>query len=82
MSISPVSLTVFAVDDLEVLDRGLCDPTREVEDIGSGVIIPNWSFVVEFNQVVHLSVLVAHTYIVIVLKGKITDLLCMNNWLL
>lgn len=62
-----VSLTVFAVDDLEVLDRGLCDPSREVEDIGSRVVAPNWSFVVEFNQVVHLSVLVAHEYIVIVL---------------
>ncbi len=68
------------MDDLEVLDRGLCDPTREVEDIGSAVIVPNWSFVVEFNQVVHLSVLVAHNYIVVVLKGKITDLLCMNDW--
>lgn len=70
LAISAVSLTVFAVDDLEVLDRGLCDPSREVEDIGSSVIIPNWSFVVEFNQVVHLSVLVAHKYTVVVLKVK------------
>lgn len=58
------------MDNLKVLDRGLRDTTREIEDIRGGVIIPNRSFVVELDQVVHLSVLVAHKQTVIFLKEK------------
>lgn len=64
-----VQLTVFAVDDLKVLDRRLCDPTVEVEYVRRGVIIPNWSLVVQLDQVVQMPVLVAHQQSIITLHG-------------
>lgn len=53
-------LTIFAVDDLKVLDGGLCDPAVEVQHMWRRVIIPRGGLVVEFDQIVHLSVLELH----------------------
>lgn len=52
--------TVFAVNYLEVFDRRLRDPSREVQDIGSSVIIPNRRFIMELNKIIQLSVLETH----------------------
>lgn len=42
-------LTIFAVDDLKVLDGGLCDPAVEVQHMWRRVIIPRGGLVVEFD---------------------------------
>lgn len=43
-------LTVVGVDDLEVLDGGLSDPSVEVEDVRLGLLIPAGGFVHQGNQ--------------------------------
>lgn len=45
------------MDDLKVLDRGLCDPSMEVENIGLGVVVPHRGLVVELNHTLCVFVL-------------------------
>lgn len=48
------------MDDLEVLDGGLCDPAVEVEHMRSCFFVPHRRLVVELNQIFHPSVLVSY----------------------
>lgn len=58
-SFLPLSaLTVIFPDNLEVLDRCLCDASMEVEHVGLCLLVPGWHLVSEFNQVLHVLVLV------------------------
>lgn len=50
-------LTIIIMDNLEVLHRGLCDSTMEIQNIGLGVIIPDWCFVVQLNDTLCIFVL-------------------------
>lgn len=43
-------LTVVVVDDLEILDGGLCDSAVEVEHVGLSVVVPHGRLVVELND--------------------------------
>lgn len=63
-----MQLTVFAVDNLKVLDRGLRDSSIKVEHIRRSVVVPDWSLVVQLYQVVHLPVLKAHQEAIVVLS--------------
>ena len=62
--------TVFAVDNLEVLDGGLRDTPVKVEHIGSCVVVPHRCLVVQLNKVLHLSVLIANQKPLIVLHTR------------
>lgn len=53
------TLTVIAVDDLEVLHRSLCDTAVEVKYIGLCVIIPDWRLVLQLNDALCVLVLPA-----------------------
>lgn len=53
------TLTVIAVDDLEVLHRSLCDTAVEVKYIGLCVIIPDWRLVLQLNDALRVLVLPA-----------------------
>lgn len=50
-------LTIVIMDNLEVLHRSLCDSTMEIQNIGLGVIIPDWCFVVQLNDTLCIFVL-------------------------
>lgn len=52
-------LTVFVVDDLEVLNGGLSDTSVEVKNMRSRLLVPYGCLVVELDHVVHVSVLVS-----------------------
>lgn len=52
-------LTVFRVDDLEVLDRGLGDAAVEVEHVGLGLLVPARGFVHQGHQFVCVVVCLA-----------------------
>lgn len=56
----PPILTVIGVNNLEVLDRGLCDAALEVEGVGSAVFIPDGGFVVQLDEALQRLVLPAH----------------------
>ena len=43
-------LHVRVVDDLEVLDRSLCDAAVEVEDIALSLIIPHRGLIMNLNK--------------------------------
>lgn len=45
-----MELTVIVVNDLEILDRGLCDSAVEVEHIRLCIIIPHGRLVVKLNN--------------------------------
>lgn len=47
------------MDDLEVLDGGLCDPAVEVEHMRRRIFVPHWRLVVKFYQIVQPSILVS-----------------------
>lgn len=53
------TLTVIAMDDLEVLHGGLCDAPMEVEDVGLCVIIPDRRLVLQLNDTLHVLILPA-----------------------
>lgn len=53
----PLALTVILMDNLEVLHRGLSDSPMEIQDVRLSVIIPDWSLVVQLNQVLQVFIL-------------------------
>lgn len=64
-------LTVTAVHNLEVFDGGVGDPAVEIEDVGLGLVVPHWGFVVQLDHVVHVPVLPSHQEAVVILeRGK------------
>lgn len=46
-------LTIVVMDDLKVLDGGLCDAAVEIEHVGLGVVVPHGGLVVQLDQVLH-----------------------------
>lgn len=62
-----MTLTVFAVYDLEVLDGGLGDPAIEVEHMRSCFFVPHWRLIVKLNQIFHPSILMPYQQAVAVL---------------
>ena len=38
------------MNDLEVLDRGPCDPTMKIEHVGTALIVPRWGFILQQDQ--------------------------------
>lgn len=53
------TLTVIAMDYLEVLHRSLCDAPVEIKYIGLCVIIPDWRLVLQLNDALRVLVLPA-----------------------
>lgn len=45
------TLTVIVMDNLEVLHWSLSDSPMEVQNVGLSIIIPDWSLVVQLNEV-------------------------------
>ena len=45
-------VTIIVVDQLEILDRGLCNAAVEIEHVRLSLVIPDRRFVVQFQQVV------------------------------
>lgn len=56
----PPTLTVIGVNNLEVLDGGLCDSALEVEGVGAAVFIPDGGLVVQLDEALQCLVLPAH----------------------
>lgn len=66
-------LTVISMDNLEVLDRGLCDSALEVEGVGATVFVPERWLVVQLNEALQCLVLPAY-------QQPITGLGCQGKY--
>lgn len=53
------TLTVIAMDDLEVLHGGLCDTSVEVQYVGLRVIVPDRCLVLQLNDALRVLILPA-----------------------
>ena len=67
-------LTIFGVDDLEVLNGGLSDSAVEVQHVGRRLLVPDWSLVPQLDEVLQVPILVPDQQPVVVLEEVSTAL--------